>query len=356
MHLLLAFSIIAASVVPAPNGETAREPQLAASGSTVALVYGAGHSIFFSGSEDGGRTFSPPIEVAKEEVIPLTRHRGPRVVVTGSVVVVTAVVGRTISTGPHAHGLPSDGDLMAWRSIDGGKTWGQGIRVNDVAGAATEGLHTLAAGANGRLFAFWLDKRSANGTKLFGATSINGGETWSRNAALYESPEGTICECCHPSAAVDAEGQVFVMWRNWLNGSRDMYWTRSRDGIVFSQPEKLGTGTWKLNACPMDGGGIAVSGSGVVTAWRREHDLYLDRPGKNEIAVGQGTDVALTAGKSGVYLIWSSSNGVQALGPGQNQPITVAPHGSFPAIAALPAGGAIAAWEDSDKISIQTVQ
>ncbi|HEY3741346.1 MAG TPA: sialidase family protein [Bryobacteraceae bacterium] len=355
MHLLLVFSMVLAASLPSPNGETAREPQLAASGSEVALVYGAGHSIFFSGSTDGGKTFAPAVEVAEGEVIPLSRHRGPRVAVAGSTVVVTAVVGKTLSTGPHAHGLPSDGDLIAWRSVDSGKTWSKGVRVNDVEGASTEGLHTLAVGANGRFFAFWLDKRSAKGTKLFGASSTDGGKTWSKNVAVYESPEGTICECCHPSAAVDAKGQVYVMWRNWLDGSRDMYMARSQDGVVFSKPEKLGTGTWKLNACPMDGGGIAASASGVMTAWRRDHDLYLDRPGAPEVEVGQGTDVALSAGKRGVYVIWSSPSGVQVLAPGQTATSTVAPQGSFPAIAALANGGAIAAWESAGKISIQTV-
>ena len=329
MHLLLALSFIA-SVVSAPNGEPAREPQLAAGNSTIALVYGAGHSIYFSRSGDGGKTFSAPVEVAKGEIIPLTRHRGPRVAVAGSTIVVTAVVGHTPSAGPHAHGLPSDGDLMAWRSVDGGNTWASGVRVNDVESAATEGLHTLAAGPNGRLVAFWLDQRGAKGTKLFGANSSNGGKSWSKNVAVYESPEGTICQCCHPSAVVDPQGQVFVMWRNWLDGSRDMYLAHSRDGITFSSAEKLGTGTWKLNACPMDGGGIAVSEKGVVTAWRREHDLFVDRPGEKELRVGQGIDVAVAAGGSGTYVIWSTADGIQALVPGHTQPGVVAASGFLP--------------------------
>jgi hypothetical protein len=109
--------------------------------------------------------------------------------------------------------------------------------------------------------------------------------TWSKNLMIYESPAGTICECCHPSAAIDSEGQVLVMWRNWLAGSRDMYLVRSRDGLTFSKPEKLGSGTWKLNACPMDGGGLAASqerlsphGAAITrSSWRaqaiRKHPL-----------------------------------------------------------------------------------
>ena len=114
--------------------------------------------------------------------------------------------------------------------------------VNDVPGAPTEGLHALAADSKGVLFAAWLDKRG-KGTQLYGARSTDGGATWSKNVHIYNSPEGTICECCHPSIAIDAAGQILVMWRNSMGGSRDMYLARSRDGVSFSKPEKLGTGT-----------------------------------------------------------------------------------------------------------------
>ena len=70
-----------------------------------------------------------------------------------------------------------------------------------------------------------------------------------------------------PVLAIDATGQIVVMWRNWLGGSRDMYLARSRDGVTFSKPEKLGTGTWQINACPMDGGGL------VDFAEQRRHGM-----------------------------------------------------------------------------------
>jgi hypothetical protein len=346
---------LAVSVGPISPDTPAREPQLAVNGSNVGLAFGAEKGIYFSASTDAGKTFSAPVKVAEAEIIPLTRHRGPRLALSRDAIVITAVVGRTLAGGPHAHGLPSDGDLIAWRSTDGGKNWNKGTRINDVAGAPTEGLHTLAANGKGQLFAAWLDKRSGHGTKLFGAQSTDGGLTWSKNLMIYESPEGTICECCHPSAAIDSDGQVLIMWRNWLDGSRDMYLARSRDGVAFSKPEKLGSGTWKLNACPMDGGGISVSGGRIVTAWRRDHDLYIDRPGEKETAIGQGTDIALAAGKDGVYAIWCTPTGIQALAPGRKQPKQIAPKGSFPAIVSLPTGGALAAWEDVGKISIQSL-
>jgi hypothetical protein len=169
MFSLLLSITLAASLGPMGPDAPAREPQLAVNGSVVALAFGAGKAIYFSTSVDAGKIFSAPVKVSEAEIIPLTRHRGPRIAFAGRAIVITAVTGKTVAGGAHGHGLPSDGDLMAWRSTDGGKSWSKGIVVNDVPGAPTEGLHGLAADAKGNLFAAWLDKRTSHGTKLYGA-------------------------------------------------------------------------------------------------------------------------------------------------------------------------------------------
>jgi BNR repeat-like domain len=350
----LLITFLAVSVGPIAPDMPAKEPQMAVRGSKVALAFGAGNSIYFAISEDFGKTFSEPVRIAEAAVVPLTRHRGPRIVFAGGSIVVTAVAGKTLAGGAHAHGLPSDGDLVAWRSGDDGKTWSKGIVINDVPGAPTEGLHALATDNKGRLFAAWLDHRGGHGTKLYGAQSRDGGETWSKNVLIYESPDGSICECCHPSVAIESNGDIVTMWRNWLDGSRDMYLARSRDALHFSKPEKLGIGTWKLNACPMDGGGIAIADGRIMTMWRREHDIFLDAAGSPENRIGTGVDSAIAAGANGVYAIWSTSTGIQAIIPGKSRPVDLAPRGSFPAIAAA-GRGALAAWEDAGKITIQQI-
>jgi hypothetical protein len=172
---------------------------------------------------------------------------------------------------------------------------------------------------------------------------------------IYESPEGTICECCHPSAAIDSEGQVWVMWRNWLAGSRDMYLVRSRDGLTFSKPEKLGSGTWKLNACPMDGGGLATSQEKIISAWRRDHEIFLASPGEKEVPLAEGIDVAIAPGQRGVLAIWSTPAGIRALVPGLETPVALAQKGSFPNVIALPGGQGLAAWEEEGKIVVRQI-
>jgi hypothetical protein len=200
------------------------------------------------------------------------------------------------------------------------------------------------------MLAVWLDLRGT-GTRLYGARSSDAGATWSKNLLIYESPDGTICQCCHPSAIADGAGRMWVMWRNCVGGVRDMYITSSVDGADFTKPEKLGHGSWKMNACPMDGGGIGLHRGRVLTAWRREKEIYLAAPGEAERRIAEGTDVTI----SGHYAAWVSGGIVQVLRPGASQAET-AGRGSFPNLLTLPDGKALAAWEDEGRIVVQIVR
>ena len=110
----------------APN----RQPQLAAAGGTVALVFGSGEGIWLARSLDNGRNFSAPSKVADLPKMMLGRHRGPRVVISGNAIVVSAIASEP-------------GDLMVWRSTDGGRTWTLPAVINDTPQAAREGLHAI---------------------------------------------------------------------------------------------------------------------------------------------------------------------------------------------------------------------
>jgi hypothetical protein len=221
----------------------------------------------------------------------------------------------------------------------------------------------MAAGQNGTLYSAWLDDSSINDgprrKKLFGASSRDGGKSWSKNTLIYQSPEGPdakICECCHPSVAIDSHGRIYVMWRNNLAGARDMYLAHSDDGgSTFSQAQKLGEGTWPLNACPMDGGGIALDRDGnVITVWRRESTVYLDRAGQPESVVANGKNPAIAFGKKGIYTVWSGSSGLMASIPGLSEPIVLADSGSYPSLVTV-GSSVLATWADTGKVVIRNL-
>ena len=208
----------------------------------------------------------------------------------------------------------------------------------------------MAADAAGHVAAVWLDDRGVQGKRLYGAFSDDAGATWGRNVMLYQSPSGTICECCHPSLAALGDGAFAVMWRNAMDGHRDLYVMKVRGGEPLGPPEHQGTGQWKLDACPMDGGGIAIREGRVGSAWRRGQDVYLAEPGKPERKVGTGQDVAFGANAHGWYVMWSTPTGIEMMLPNATAVTKVSNAGAFPAIVAT-GGGMLAAWEENGTIA-----
>lgn len=345
---LISFLLLAIRI-PSVDGVPSKQPQLAASGNTLVLTYAAGNTIYFTRSNNGGASFDVPTIVSKRGVLSLGMHRGPRIAWAGKTMVISAVAGEK--------GRGADGDLLAWRSLDNGKTWSSGVTVNDVPAATREGLHSMASNGKGLLFATWLDLRE-KGTRLYGSISRDGGVTWSKNVLVYASPSGSICQCCHPSAVVALDGRISVMFRNELNGARDMYIVSSLDGgRTFTAAEKLGTDTWMLNACPMDGGGIALDSNGrLSTVWRREKTIYSAAVGERETPLGNGKDAAVTVGRGGLYYAWSTPEGVAARFPGSSDAVLIGPKGTYPQLVSLSDGTVIAAWESDGNIVVQKIQ
>src|SRR5262249_7777065 len=158
-QMLFLTALLALHLGPVSPGVPNRQPQFAAAGSTVAMVFGSGESIWLARSSDNGRSFGAPTKVAVLPKLLLRRHRGPRLAISGNTLIVSAIA--------------TESDLFYWRSMDGGKTWSQRAVINDQPKSAREGLHAMAADAEGHLAAAWLDDRSG-GKQLYGAFSNDG--------------------------------------------------------------------------------------------------------------------------------------------------------------------------------------
>lgn len=143
--------------------------------------------------------------------------------------------------------------------------------------------------------------------KIYIASSIDGGQTWSKSILVYQSPDGSVCECCKPSIKSDFEGALLVMFRNNINGSRDLHYTKSIDnGKTFSVAQKLGTGTWKINGCPMDGGGIDINKNGELnTVWQRKGEVFMSNSGDNEQLIGYGRSPSISSNDNKTNIVFS---------------------------------------------------
>jgi hypothetical protein len=347
--VLAAFPLIASANEPIELARGAgatepQQPQVAVGGDgAIHVVYGVRDVVHYRRSDDGGHSFTDAVKLPRIKNLSLGARRGPRIAVADKGICVTAIGGE--------QGKGRDGDLLAMHSADGGKTWSAPTRVNDVADAAREGLHGMAAGPRGQLGCVWLDLRNG-GNVIMASLSRDGGASWSKNVLVYQSPSGSVCECCHPSVAFDAQGGMHVLWRNSLAGARDMYVASSTDGgKTFDPASKLGRGTWPLQACPMDGGALAVAPGGkLVSAWRREKTVYLSFAGQSEEQrLGPGEQPWIAATPEGPFVVWLKERGaaLYLLTPGSETPTELTNDASDPVISASPTGRGpiVAAWE-----------
>lgn len=309
----------------------------------IKIVFGQDENLYYVTSGDNGKSFSQPVKVATLPQLASVSSRGAKIAATSDYTVIAAA---TFAGNIYSLGMPNKT----------GK-WSAPKKINDVDTIAKEGFVGLAAGKSNQFYTVWLDLRDDRKNKIYGAVSENGGQSWGANKLLYRSPDKSVCECCRPTIAADAKGNVHVMFRNWLNGSRDMYLLSSSDnGQNFKKIQKLGLGTWPLNACPMDGGDLVVGTNGKInTVWRRDKEIFMTLPGLPEKKISEGRTPVLIETAQGSAVAWQQ-NGEILLQRSGSLSVQNIGKGAYPALAALPGGkSAVCAWEREGQVLVKVV-
>ena len=299
------------------------------------LVYGAGDSIMYTYSGDKGFSFSSPELVDTLAALVASATRGPQITSTQNGLSIIAA--------------DNTGNIFSFIKEQSGK-WAKATRVNDVDTTDKEGFLGLSCDGNNNLFAIWPDLRNDHHNKIYGAGSTDGGRSWSKNVMIYTSPDSSVCECCKPSVVMRGNN-VYVMFRNLLNGNRDLYLIQSADGgSSFGEAQKLGTRNWQLDGCPMDGGGLAVNNRGEVqTVWLREDKIFSAAPGtaEKEIGEGKGCTVETVNGKN-IYA-WADNNAdITCLLPDGTKKIIG--KGSLPLLKLINEAEVICVWQQENNI------
>lgn len=337
--LLLSFLFTACNDQKKPASSSAnigagQMPALAMdANNNIHLVYGIGDSIMSTSSVDGGATFSAPLLVDTLTELVDFATRGPQIAATKNAVTIIAV--------------NQQGDIFSYTKDQSGK-WIKTGRVNDIDTTNKEGFLGLSSDGNNNLFAIWPDLRTDNHNKIYGAQSTDGGQTWNKNMLVYTSPDSTVCECCRPSVMMH-ENHVYVMFRNFLHGNRDLYLIQSDDaGATFGEAQKLGNGNWQLDGCPMDGGSLSISAQNIQTVWRRKDSIFSAIPGKAEqfISIGKGCTVAAKENTT-VYVWVADGKIVYKINDSATQIIG---DGNSPVLQIIDSKSFICAWTDNGTI------
>jgi hypothetical protein len=296
------------------------------------VVYGTGDSIMYIFSKDG-KSFSAPLLVAFVPDLFASAMRGPQIAAVENGLIIMA--------------CDKEGNLHSFRKNTGGR-WSKSKQVNGISGISKEGLTALDANGS-NAYAAWLGVNNPKGQSVYFARSVDGGKSWNKNNIVYASPSGTVCECCKPSLKVSGN-KVYIMFRNFLSGNRDLYLIGSSDGgKTFGQAQKLGVGSWQLDGCPMDGGGLAIAENKTAeTVWRREGKIYRAEPGQPEKEIGEGKACTVeTINNKNVYA-WTNHGNIIIMKPGSVK--MNMGKGNLPLLKWLTNEKVICIWENEDKI------
>ena len=165
------FTIISGSGERSPK----QPPACVDSRGVAHVTFGVGADVYYC--RTGVDEKPSPLVAFQVPNMSLGMRRGPRIAHAGDAIVITAIGG--------PQGKGADGDVLAYRSLDGGKSWLGLVKVNDIEASAREGLHAMTASDDGTLWCVWLDLR-AKRTQIFASKSIDQGPvgariSWSTN-------------------------------------------------------------------------------------------------------------------------------------------------------------------------------
>jgi len=229
--------------------------------------------LYFSRSEDGGKTWRTPIRINEEpgEIWGFSVSK-PRIEVgpTGTLHVFYPANHKSEATGMAAV------SARYRRSTDNGKSFSAPITINlpvtgdrsDVLGeglAATNSFGTMGVAPDGTIITAWQNvmemRNSADGADGMVAISVDDGKSFNTERVVL--PDNDVCPCCQMTLAFGKE-TVYMGLRIITDEWRDSAIARSTDGgRSFSVDGRLDLAPWELEGCPLKPTELGIDGQQV---------------------------------------------------------------------------------------------
>jgi hypothetical protein len=170
--------------------------------------------------------------------------------------------------------------LRLARSRGWGETFEKSIPVDASGAPASQAFATLNVSPEGRVYAAWLDGRDrgaghAGSAALYLARSADRGRSFEPSVRVAAD----VCPCCRPAIAFTGAETVHVAFRGVTAGQiRDIFIATSRDGGArWDEPVLVAEDNWRIHGCPHSGASLAVLGGRLFVSW------YTVREGKGAI-------------------------------------------------------------------------
>lgn len=354
--------------------------------------YGHSHvaatNLLYARSSDGGKTFTPPVQINEKpgDVWGFSVSK-PRIVAGANGTLHVFYPGNDVNP---TNGKPEAVALYT-RSTDGGRSFAKAQRLNEMGKTdASDLVHgglthahvfgTLAVDGKGSVYAMWIDTRDmakeGDSGKVFMAVSRNDGASFERDREILPAD---VCPCCQLTAFIDDKNRLYVGSRQVEGKFRDSVVMVSSDGgRSFSPRQRVVGSRWEIEGCPLKATSVAAAG-GVITAayytaGEQPPGAYVVRStdgGKSwskpmlahEGAVTSDAPVLTLAGKT-LHLFWhakmadgvrrvftrASSDMGASFGPVSELPAPTGAPAQLPAIAGRPDGSVQVAWQQGTEV------
>jgi hypothetical protein len=188
---------------------------------------GEGENIYFSRSEDGGRTWLSPNVRISDVPTGLYDYPATLAIDESEVLYTTWTMWNRI--------YRADTHILFAKSSDRGDTWTPDVQVDDST-KSSKGPPAVCVGASDRIYVVWDDWRPYDDSDIYFARSTDGGETWTNpDIRVNDDPSSYQSS---PSMVTDPWGNLYVAYDNHTDSEyAHIYLVKSTDGgDTWSRP------------------------------------------------------------------------------------------------------------------------
>ncbi|MFT5512762.1 MAG: hypothetical protein ACI8SE_001160 [Bacteroidia bacterium] len=159
----------------------------------------------------------------------------------------------------------SSGFVYVVRSTDGGKTFGDTIRVSDNNWSRFPEVAILP---NGNPVVTFMDfDKDFHDPRYVVAASSDGGKSFGNTVNASGKAPGEACDCC-PGFIMADQKRITILFRNNDNDLRDIWASISTDGgKTFELAKDIDNNNWMIGACPSTGPEAITVGDSLISVW-----------------------------------------------------------------------------------------
>jgi hypothetical protein len=177
------------------------------------------YNIYFSRSEDGGRTWLAPNVRISDTSTGLYGGLAPATIDESGVLYTAWTILNKY--------LRADKHILFAKSSDQGDTWTPDVQVDDGT-RSSKSSPAICVGANGHIYVVWDDYRPYDDSDIYFARSTDGGDTWTDpNIRVNDDPSSYQHS---PSMVIDLWGDLYVAYQNTSDNDVHICLVKSTDG------------------------------------------------------------------------------------------------------------------------------